>query len=125
MTNVRRKQEGASFLSMLTIILVAGVFFSVAFKLYPAYMDYMTIDSVLTKVIQDNDEISKDPKSIKRDLDKKWAVNQIRLPNKESLIIRRKEGVVRMTLDYEVRVPMFFNVDAMVKFEKQYEAIAP
>lgn len=125
MINVRHKQKGASFLSMLTIILVAGFFFSVAFKLYPAYMDYTTVDSVLTKVIQDEDEISKDPKLLKRDLNKKWSVNQIRLPSKESLIIRRKEGVVTITLDYEVRVPMFFNVDAMVKFEKQYEAIIP
>jgi len=125
MTNVRRKQEGASFLSMLTIILVAGVFFSVAFKLYPAYMDYMTVDSVLSKVILDSDELRKDPKSLKRDLNKKWSINQIRLPNQESLIIRRKEGVITFYLDYEVRVPMFFNVDAMVKFEKQYEAIAP
>lgn len=125
MTNVRHKQEGASFLSMLTIILVAGVFFSVAFKLYPAYMDYMTVDSVLSKVILDSDELRKDPKSLKRDLNKKWSINQIRLPNQESLIIRRKEGVITFYLDYEVRVPMFFNVDAMVKFEKQYEAIAP
>lgn len=125
MTNVRRKQEGASFLSTLTIILVVGVFFSVAFKLYPAYMDYMTVDSVLSKVILDSDELRKDPKSLKRDLNKKWNINQIRLPSQESLIIRRKEGVITFYLDYEVRVPMFFNVDAMVKFEKQYEAIAP
>ena len=125
MTNVRRKQEGASFLSTLTIILVVGVFFSVAFKLYPAYMDYMTVDSVLSKVILDSDELRKDPKSLKRDLNKKWNINQIRLPSQESLIIRRKEGVLTIYLDYEVRVPMFFNVDAMVKFEKQYEAIAP
>lgn len=125
MINVRHKQKGASFLSMLTIILVAGFFFSVAFKLYPAYMDYMTVDSVLTKVIQDDDEITKDPKSLKRDLSKKWTVNQIKLPSNESIVIRRKEGVLKIALDYEVRVPMFFNVDAMVKFEKQYEAIIP
>lgn len=125
MTNVRHKQAGASFLSTLTIILVAGVFFSVAFKLYPAYLDYMTVDSVLSKVILDSDELRKTPKSLKRDLHKKWNINQIRLPSQESLIIRRKEGVITIYLDYEVRVPMFFNVDAMVKFEKQYEAIAP
>ena len=125
MTNVRHKQAGASFLSTLTIILVAGVFFSVAFKLYPAYLDYMTVDSVLSKVILDSDELRKTPKSLKRDLNKKWNINQIRLPSQESLIIRRKEGVITIYLDYEVRVPMFFNVDAMVKFEKQYEAIAP
>ncbi len=124
MTNVRHKQEGASFLSILVVLIVAGTFFSVAFKLYPAYMDYMTVDSVLTGIIQDDDELEKGPKGMQRDLRKKWTINQIKLPN-EALIIRRKEGVLTIYLDYEVRVPMFFNVDAMVKFEKQYEAIAP
>lgn len=124
MTNVHHKQEGASFLSILVVLIVAGTFFSVAFKLYPAYMDYTTVDSVLTGVIQDDEELEKGTQGMFRDLRKKWKVNQIKLP-KEALNIRRKEGVITIYLDYEVRVPMFFNVDAMVKFEKQYEAIAP
>jgi hypothetical protein len=41
------------------------------------------------------------------------------------LVITKEKGVIYFTLDYEIRVPMFYNVDAMVKFEKQYEAIAP
>ncbi|MGH1462043.1 MAG: DUF4845 domain-containing protein [Neptuniibacter sp.] len=125
MKSTRCMQTGMSILATLTIILVAGVFFSVAFKLHSPYFDYATIDSVLTDVIHDSEELKKSPALLKKDLKKKWAINQIRLPHKDSLIIRRKEGLVIFTLKYEARVPMFFNVDAMVKFDKRYEAKAP
>lgn len=125
MRSTRKQQTGASFFSVLIVLIVAGFFFSVAFKLYPSYMDFNTIDSVLTQVSTDRDELKKSVGSIKLDLSKKFRINQVKLPNKDSLIITKKEGVIRFTLDYEIRVPMFYNVDAMVKFEKQYEAIAP
>lgn len=120
-----KSQQGYSFYSVLFVILVGGIFFSVGFKLYPAYIDYMTIDTVLTNVIEDKEEVSKNPRLIQTNLEKKWSINQITLPSKKAIAIRRKSGELLISLDYEVRVPMFFNVDAMVKFEKQYEAIIP
>lgn len=120
-----KSQQGYSFYSVLFIILVGGAVFSIGFKLYPPYLDYTTIDKVLTNVINSPEELSKHPKVLKKDLGKKWAVNQIRLPHKDALIIRRKEGIIIFTLKYEVRVPMFFNVDAMVKFDKEYKVKAP
>jgi len=59
MKPTRKQQTGASFFSILIVLLVAGFFFSVAFKLYPAYLDYNTVDSVLTQVSTDRDELQK------------------------------------------------------------------
>lgn len=118
-------QRGYSFYSVLFVILVGGAVFSIGFKLYPPYFDYATIDKVLTNVINSPEELGKHPKILKKDLAKKWSVNQIRLPHKNALVIRRHEGFVIITLNYEVRVPMFLNVDAMVKFDKEYKAVAP
>lgn len=125
MGSARNSQKGYSFTTVLTIILIGGIFFTVAFKLYPPYLDFKTIDTVLTNVIHDTEELRKPPRLLKKDLQKKWDVNQITLPSKDALIIRRKDGWITFTLKYEVRVPMFFNVDAMVKFDKEYKAKAP
>lgn len=125
MKSTRKQQMGASFFSVMITLIVAGFLFSIAFKLYPAYLDFNTIDSVLTQVSTDRDELKKGVRGIKLDLTKKFRINQVKLPNKEALVITKKKGVIYFTLDYEIRVPMFYNVDAMVKFEKQYEAIAP
>lgn len=125
MVATRKKQQGASFFSVIIVLIVAGIFFSVGFKLYPAYVDYATIDSVLTDVIEDRNQLKNSPQELRNDMTKKFRINQVKLPAKDSLIITKKDGIVRMVLDYEVRIHMFKNIDAMVKFEKQYEAIAP
>ncbi|WP_027857917.1 DUF4845 domain-containing protein [Marinobacterium jannaschii] len=119
------REKGASTLSILIVLIVAGFLFSIAFKLYPAYWDYYLIDSVLTDVIQDQDELKKTNSTMKRDLQRKFRINAVKLPQQDSIVFERERGVVRFNLNYEVRVPMFYNVDALVKFEKKYEAIAP
>jgi Tfp pilus assembly major pilin PilA len=125
MKSTRKQQTGASFFSVMIILIVAGFLFSMAFKLYPSYLDFNTIDSVLTQVSTDRDELKKGVTGIKLDLSKKFRINQVKLPYPDALVITKEKGVIYFTLDYEIRVPMFYNVDAMVKFEKQYEAIAP
>lgn len=125
MSTVRNRQKGASLLSIMIILIVGGIFFSVGFKLYPAYFDYRLIDSVLTDITQDQEELSKSTRQIRSDLSKKFRINQVNLPEKDSLVIRQEKGVLYFDLDYEVRVPMFYNVDAVVSFNKQYEAVKP
>lgn len=125
MSKIRNRQKGASLLSIMIILIIGGVFFSVGFKLYPAYFDYKLVDSVLTDVSTDQGELSKPLIRLRQDVQKKFRINQVQLPEKDSLVIRQERGIVYFDLDYEVRVPMFFNVDAIVSFNKQYEAVKP
>ncbi|MDI3323106.1 DUF4845 domain-containing protein [Pontibacterium granulatum] len=125
MSKMRNRQTGASLLSIMIILIIGGVFFSVGFKLYPAYFDYKLVDSVLTDVSTDQGELSKPLMRLRQDVQKKLRINQVKLPEKDSLVIRQERGILYFDLDYEVRVPMFFNVDAVVSFNKQYEAVKP
>lgn len=121
----RKQQLGASFFSILIVLIVAGIFVSVVFKLYPAYTDNLTVESVIEDMLDNREELKQDPRGLKSSFAKKMRINQVKLPTKDSLIITKKEGVIRFVLDYEVRIPMFSNVDAVVVFKKEYEAIAP
>ncbi len=121
----RKQQTGASFFSILVVLIVVGFLFSIAFKLYPAYTDNMTVESVIEDMVADREQLKKGPRELKSGFIKKMRINQVKLPTKESLVITQKKGVIRFILDYEVRIPMFYNVDAVVVFKKEYEAIAP
>lgn len=125
MSKMRSRQTGASLLSIMIVLIIGGVFFSVGFKLYPAYFDYKLVDSVLTDVSTDQDELSKPLIRLRQDLAKKFRINQVKLPEKDSIVVRQEKGMIYFDLDYEVRVPMFYNVDAVVSFNKQYEAVKP
>lgn len=122
---VAHHQRGASFTSTLIGLIVAGVFFAVGFKLFPAYWDHATINSIVKAASEDPDELSKSLRELRRDMDKKFHINQVQLPDRESLQIRLEEGVIHFDLVYQRQVPMFYNVDALVKFEEHYEAVKP
>lgn len=124
-TGVAQFQRGASLLSTLIGLIVAGIFFSVGFKLFTPYKDHATIDSIISNMVEDPDEMSGSIRDIRTGLDKRFLINQVKLPNRDSLDIRLEEGVLYFDLKYEERVPMFYNVDAMVKFEEHYEAVKP
>ncbi|MBS98391.1 MAG: DUF4845 domain-containing protein [Oceanospirillaceae bacterium] len=125
MSGFGKSQRGASLLSSLLVIIVAGIFFTVGFKLYTPYWDHATIKSVVETAATDDEEIKKQVHDIRRDIDLKLHINQVSLPSKDALKIELKEGVIYFDLVYERRVPMFGNVDAVVNFEEHFEAVKP
>ena len=121
---LRNRQQGATFFSTMIVLIVAGIFLAVGFKLYPAYYDHYLIKSVVGDVAATPEEVSKPVNEIRNTLSKRLRINQVKLPAKEALKFTRDEGVMTISLKYDVRVPMFFNVDALVKFDEQYEVIS-
>lgn len=125
MNQYRASERGASLTATLLGLLVAGIFLAVGFKLYSPYWEHGTIASVVEGVSTDLEELKKPVGEIRRDIDRRFRINQVSLPERDDLKIELKEGVLYFDLAYERRVPMFYNVDAVVKFEEHYEAIKP
>ena len=125
MNSSMKRQTGASFFSILIVLIVAGFLFTIAFKLFPAYVDNRTVDAVLTEAMADQEELAKGPTMMRADIRKKLTINQVKLPSYDAITIIKEDGYIITNLEYEVRIPMFGNVDAIVSFNKEYEAEAP
>jgi hypothetical protein len=119
MTALKSRQGGWSFLSLLTFLIVAGVFVSVAFKLVPAYTDHQTLKSIMQSTQLDRQLMSRNKREILRGIGKKMGINNMALP-KGYLKITKDKGDVLMDIAYEIRIPIFMNVDAVVSFKEQY-----
>lgn len=120
---VLAKQKGMTFFSLMIVLIVAGVFFSVGFKLYPAYWDNHLVKSVLTDLVAEDATRDDSVHEIRSKIQKRLRINQVKLPSQEAITFNTDEGVRTITLAYEVQVPMFYNVDALVKFNDQYKVI--
>lgn len=116
---VKHRQGGWSFLSLLVFLLVAGVFVSIGFKLVPAYTDHETLKSILLSTQNDRALMAKTKNEIELSLTKKLRINNMKLPEK-FLKITKDKGDVFLDIDYEIRIPIFMNVDAVVSFKEQY-----
>lgn len=115
-----RKQQGWTFLGLMSILVVAGIFVALGFKLLPAYADHRTLDSILTDTIRDGHLLSKNKYDIKLSISKRLRLNNMTMP-KEYLEIEKDKGTVRFLVEYEKRIPIFMNVDALVYFNEVYE----
>ena len=119
------KQVGASFFGVLSVLILLGLVLSVAFKLFTPYWEFRTISAELKRVSNDREELARPIAQIRSNLDRRFLINQVSLPNSEALIITEDAGMIFFNLDYEVRVPMFSNVDAVVMFQETFEARKP
>lgn len=116
-----RTQRGMSFLSTIVVIFVAGVFLTVAFKLGPHYLDNNIIQGAIDQVGAKGLDDKTEPQ-IRRELDDFFTVNNVReIDLKQVKLVREKHGT-RIVLDYEKRVPMFGNVDAVIVFHNEFDS---
>ncbi|WP_293267204.1 DUF4845 domain-containing protein [Neptunomonas sp.] len=120
-----KREKGTSFFNMLIVLMMVGSLFAIAFKIYPPYLDHVTIKAVVEGVANDYDELRKPVAAIKGNIYTRLNINQVTLPDQNALSIVNNKGVLLFDLQYEVRLPMFFNVDAVVKFSESYEAVIP
>jgi hypothetical protein len=127
MTAAASREQGASFVSILMVMIVIGVFLAVGFKLFTPYKDHATFKSIVENVIYDRDLVGKESRAIRRTIYDRAIINQVRaeLSREDFLKIENIDGKIHFDLVYEERVPMFYNVDAVVKFNEHYEVIKP
>jgi len=119
---VKLKQQGASTPLALIFLIMAAVILTISFKLYPAFYDHWLITSAVNSF---NDEAGLEDmseKEITRRFNARLSSNSVRdFDTKENVFISKDDGVLIIEVEYEVRVPMYRNIDAIIKFEESLE----
>lgn len=120
--NKLSKQTGASSIAVILFIAMAMVILTIAFKLYPVFYEHWQIKNVVESFYDETDLKELTVKEINRRFENRLLTNNVRDFNpKESLSITTNDGTLRILVQYEVRVPMYKNIDAMVSFEESLE----
>ena len=115
-----RRPAGMSGLSLIVVLTLVAGLIVVSLRLGPHYIDWQTLNSIMqdlpsTKIHE------MDKREIREMLTKRYKINNIRDLNlREVVSIERKKDTTNITVNYEVREPMFYNVDAMLTFNETY-----
>ena len=116
------QQQGASTPITILFVAMAMIVLTIAFKLYPAFYENWQLAQVVESF---NDEAGLQDltiKEIKRRFDSRLLTNNVRDFNSdESLILDKNEDTLFIDVQYEVRVPIYDNIDAIVSFEESLE----
>ncbi|MFZ3204902.1 MULTISPECIES: DUF4845 domain-containing protein [Pseudomonas] len=121
-----RSQKGLSILSWLMVLAVVAFFASTAFKMLPHYLDYMSMDKIITSVEDDQTMDIRSVGAFYGHVGKGMEVNSIRDLNlKEALKVKIENNEFRAHLKYERREPLIENLDLVVRFDKEYRVRMP
>jgi len=117
-----KKQTGASAPLVLIILGMAAVMLTIAFKLYPPIFENWQVEAVVSSFEDDNELEELTVSEIQKRFTKRLAMNNVRDFNAaEGLFITKDDDLITIEVSYEVRVPMYRNIDAVIKFEKLLE----
>ena len=96
---MKQRQRGATFLGMVTILLILGAGLYAGLRLVPVYLEYTKVARALEQVRDEHAAIDSNPQLIRNSLERRWDVEDIKsIGWKEILIKKTNEG-------YEVRAP--------------------
>lgn len=114
-------QGGLTLLGFLFALLVIGLCLTVAFRLGPLYLDNYTVAQSF-EALGDNDARTLSDQGIREKLYKNFVVNNVDDIDLKAVKIDRSAEKILVSLDYERRVQLLGNVDAVVKFQNLYDS---
>ncbi|MCY1540447.1 hypothetical protein D9M68_760870 [compost metagenome] len=108
------------------VLAVVAFFASTAFKMLPHYLDYMSMEKIITSVEADQTMDIRTVGAFYGHVGKGMEVNSIRdLDLREALKVKIENNEFRAHLKYEKREPLIENLDLVVRFDKEYRVRMP
>lgn len=116
-----RRQRGMAMIQWILLVLIVGGTATVAIRTIPHYIDFYTMVSVV-EALPKNEVHVMSKQKIRDSLRKRFKINNIRdLDIAKVVGIERKRGATAVTLDYEIREHLFYNIDLVMSFNKRFD----
>lgn len=121
MTSGRHRQRGIAMLKWMFVLLIVGGIVTMAIRTVPHYVDFYTMVSVVEALPKNQVHVMSKQK-IRASLQKRFKINNIREFDLNKIVaIERKRGATAVTLEYEIREHLFYNVDVVLSFTKRFD----
>ena len=120
------RQSGISTINLLLGLIIGGFFVSIGFKLAPVYMDNSYVERGL-KSLRDKDKsiTQLTPAEIRKHMVTFYGINGVRSPEVNNIDVIREGNRTIVTINYEITVPLFSNISAVMTFQNYLDSNNP
>lgn len=115
-----RKQRGASFVFWVLMTALIGFLFLIGIKLFPVYYRGLAAKKVMEDLAIEMQNKKPNKKQLWDLIDRRLYINNINDVTKEDFVYVVDKRNVEFGIDYEVRVPLVANLDAVVMFDYRH-----
>ena len=113
----RKRESGLSLLGTLSILFMLGFFAMCLIRMFPPYFEYLTVNSIISKIAMDADSAIETNATIRRKIANIFNSNQIYQLAPKDVEVYRLKGKTYIDGNYEVRLPIVWRIDAVLKFD--------
>jgi hypothetical protein len=124
MNKLVSKQRGMTAIGWLLVLGILAFFVMLVLRLLPGNLEYYKVKSVIESMKSEPYIASKTPQEIRNMLQRRIEVNTIDSITAKDIQIEQKSGKTTITADYEVRVNIMGDTDAVTKFKYSIEVVA-
>lgn len=114
------QRQIGSFYSTVIIVAMFGIFLTAALKLAPAYMDNGVVVNTMEGLAAEKDLGEMTITEIRADMLRSLGVNNVTLSG-DTITLVEEGGQEFVDIVYETKVPLFYNISALVSFNNRFE----
>jgi hypothetical protein len=112
-----RRQQGITLMSFIVVLVIVAFFALVVMKLFPMYSEYYNVKGVMNELAAQPNSASMTQPQIQADLDRRFNIAYVESVQKQHVKILRAGRGAQLNIAYEVRRPLFGNLDVVGKFD--------
>ena len=115
----RHRHDGMTYLGMLILLLVIAFFAVVIIKVMPLYMEHFKVKSSLDSLAQEvkDTQTVLSLSELEKRLINRLLVNDVEHVTRKNITITREGHKIVITVSYEARVHLFYNLDLVAQFK--------
>jgi Domain of unknown function (DUF4845) len=114
-----KHQAGLTAIGLILILIPVGLAVYIVLKVAPVYIEALSVGDAVNSLKKEMDLKEKSREEIYTMLKKRLEVNNITSVDKDDIKIQKTVNDVTVTIDYETRVPLFWNVALALSFHKR------
>ena len=118
---MKRKQSGITLVGFIIVLAVVGMFAFFGMKVLPMYSEYFAVKKAMSGLASEAGVTGQDIAKIKELFFRRLDISYSDNVKPENLKFKRKDAGYVMTVDYEVRKPLIYNLDIVGKFHAEQE----
>lgn len=113
---MRSRQRGATFLGILTIVIILGCGAYGALRLIPLYSEYVSVVRILEQTAKENPGATQ--QTLRNSLNRRWSVEDIHSLDWKDIEIKRAGSGFTLRAWYRAEAPFVSNISLVVDFDK-------
>ena len=113
-----KNQAGLTAIGLILILIPIGLAVYIVLKVAPVYIEALSVGDVVSSLKKELDVKEKSRDEIYTMIKKRLEVNNISNVEKDDIKIQKTVNDVTVTIAYEARVPLFWNIALAFSFHK-------